>query len=199
MMRVMAAAPSSSKTEETAEAQEAFEGHAPAPTTPEAWALDAPANGGDTPADDLIEDIPRPMTGLLFRIARLYRDAMGERLKSEKWLVQVGFRPPCIGALMSISAHQPLSQRDLSDHLGVDPSDLVKVIDILERAGFVHRQRDPRDRRRYLLTLSPQGWSATRRLGAMLAELDDEVLEALTAAQRHMLRRLLEGVVAHHL
>jgi DNA-binding MarR family transcriptional regulator len=145
-----------------------------------------------------LEDIPRPLTGLLFRVSHLYRQAMAEKLKDEQWLADVGFRPPCIGAMMAIAAHQPLSQRELSTKLGVDPSDLVNVIDIIERAGFVSRQRDPRDRRRHLLSMTPDGWSATRRLAALLQAVDDTVLSPLSPGQREMLRRLLEGVVTHH-
>jgi DNA-binding MarR family transcriptional regulator len=139
------------------------------------------------------------LTGRIFQLAALYRHAMGRRLKEEQWLADVGFRPPCIGAIMTIAGHQPLSQRELSGQLRVDPSDLVNVIDILERAGFVSRERDPHDRRRYLLRLTDDGGLAVRRLRAMLEEVDDEVLHPLTPAQRLTFRRLLDGVVAHHL
>ena len=82
---------------------------------------------------------------------------MSERLAGEEWLEGKGFRPPCIGALQTIAAHQPLSQRELSERLGLDPSDTVAVVDILESAGYVSRDRDPSDRRRHALTLSADG------------------------------------------
>jgi DNA-binding MarR family transcriptional regulator len=155
----------------------------------------------DDPADGFVvvrvAPADHPLSGRIFQLSTLYRQAMGRRLRQEKWLADVGFRPPCIGAIMTVAAHQPLSQRELSDTLGVDPSDLVNVIDILERAGFVSRRRDPRDRRRHLLSLTPDGGTAVRRLGAMLQEVDDEVLRPLTGEQRQQLRRLLDGVVAH--
>lgn len=149
--------------------------------------------------DDAVDDDHPHLTGLVFQVGQVYRQAMGKRLKQERWLADVGFRPPCIGAIMTVARHQPLSQREVSSKLGVDPSDLVNVIDILERAGFVSRQRDPADRRRHLLTLTPEGESAVRRLRALLDEVDDEVLSPLSAGQRHLLHRLLQGVAAHHL
>lgn len=141
----------------------------------------------------------RPLTGLLFLVAKSFRAAIGERIRNEQWLVEVGFRPPCIGALMVLSHREPMSQRELSAHLGVDPSDLVGVMDILESAGFVSRDRDPADRRRHLLTVTPDGNKAVRRLRAVMAEVDDEVLAPLTDGQRDQLHQLLAEVVAHRL
>lgn len=141
----------------------------------------------------------RPLTGLLFLVAKSFRGAIGERIRSEPWLVQVGFRPHCIGALMVLSQNEPMSQRELSTHMGVDPSDLVGVVDILESAGFVSRERDPADRRRWLLALPPEGRKAVRRLRGVLAEVDDEILTPLSAQQRKQLHTLLAEVVAHRI
>jgi DNA-binding MarR family transcriptional regulator len=153
----------------------------------------------DTDADAASDAADRPLTGMLFQVSKLYRQAIGERLRNEQWLVDVGFRPPCISALMTISRHEPMSQRELSSHMGVDPSDLVTVMDILERAGFVLRERDPDDRRRHLLTVTRSGLVAVRRLDELLQDIDDDLLSPLSAHHRHMLRRLLDSVVAYHL
>jgi MarR family transcriptional regulator, lower aerobic nicotinate degradation pathway regulator len=140
-----------------------------------------------------------PTGMLLGQVSRRYRQVMTERLKNQQWLVDAGFRPPCIGALLVIAARQPLSQRELSDHLWLDPSDLVAVIDILERADFVSRRRDPNDRRRQSLTITPDGRKAAARLDELLRGIDDEVLGPMEAHDRQVLRRLLEGVVSFHL
>jgi DNA-binding MarR family transcriptional regulator len=123
---------------------------------------------------------------------------MSDRLAGETWLRDKGFRPPCIGALQSIAAHQPLSQRELSERLGVDPSDTVDVVDILETAGYVSRHRDPADRRRHALTLTTEGQEATARLRKILGEIEAEVLAPLRAKERGLLRGLLRSVAEHH-
>jgi DNA-binding MarR family transcriptional regulator len=140
----------------------------------------------------------RPLAVLLARTASLHRHVLGRRMQDEQWAVEAGFRPPCIGALTTIAGDQPLSQRQLSEHLGVDPSDIVGVVDILERAGYVSRQRDPADRRRQALTLTPAGERAVRRLHQVLAEVDEEIFGPVPAGDRAALRRVLEGVVARH-
>jgi DNA-binding MarR family transcriptional regulator len=59
-----------------------------------------------------------------------------------------------------IARHQPVSQREISDHLGLDASDVVGVLDILEAAHMVQRQRDPNDRRRHAVVLTERGETA---------------------------------------
>lgn len=49
------------------------------------------------------------------------------------------------------------SQRELSDIMGVDPSDLVTIIDELVDAGVVERAVDPSDRRRRTLSITTAG------------------------------------------
>lgn len=49
------------------------------------------------------------------------------------------------------------SQRELSDVMGVDPSDLVTVIDELVNAGVAERAVDPSDRRRRTLSITTAG------------------------------------------
>src|SRR4051812_15835116 len=50
-----------------------------------------------------------------------------------------------------------LSQLDLSRRLGLDPTIVVGLIDGLEARTLMRRVRDPADRRRYLLELTPAG------------------------------------------
>ncbi|MFI6992339.1 MarR family transcriptional regulator [Nonomuraea wenchangensis] len=54
----------------------------------------------------------------------------------------------------------PRSQRDLAVTLAIDPSDVTKVLDELVSAGHVERTRDPRDRRRIHVKLTPAGSDA---------------------------------------
>jgi DNA-binding MarR family transcriptional regulator len=124
---------------------------------------------------------PDALTGV-FLLAREMRRQIHELMTEEQWAVDAGFRPPCLGALDTIARHQPVSQRQISDHLGLDASDVVGVLDILEAAHMVRRQRDPGDRRRHAVVLTELGETAARRFAALrqrateraLAELDDD-------------------------
>ncbi len=55
-----------------------------------------------------------------------------------------------------------MSQRELSDHLVVDRSNVTGLLDRMGKAGWVQRADDPTDRRVYRVTLTPAGrklWS----------------------------------------
>lgn len=63
--------------------------------------------------------------------------------------------------LEAIDTDTGIAQTELSETLGMDRSDMVRLIDTLEAAGLVTRTRDANDRRRQLITLTDDG-KATR-------------------------------------
>jgi DNA-binding MarR family transcriptional regulator len=127
----------------------------------------------------------------VFLLAREMRRQVHELMAEEQWAVDAGFRPPCMGALHVIAVHQPVSQREISDHLGLDASDVVGVLDILEAAHMVRRQRDPNDRRRHAVVLTEQGEAAARRFDALRARATEQALAELDPDERRQLVELL--------
>lgn len=125
--------------------------------------------------------------------------AAAERMARETWAVEAGFRPGCIGVLDTVAQLEPVSQREVSSVLLLDPSDPVSLVDILERAGLVERRRDPADRRRYALEITTAGRIAVARLRDIAREAYEEVLAPLDTGERSDLERLLSRIVAHHI
>src|SRR5512133_665606 len=149
-----------------------------------------------TPYD---EPMPEPdVATLTHRLAALTRRAIGERMAQESWAHEAGFRPGCIGVLRVVAAREPVSQREVSEALMLDPSDLVTLVDILERAGLVERRRDPADRRRYALEVTPRGQLAVVRLREINREATAELLAPLDERERAQLAELIGRVVRHH-
>jgi len=124
-------------------------------------------------------------------LARELRRQIHELMAEEQWAVEAGFRPPCLGALEVVSRHQPVSQREISDHLGLDASDVVGVLDILEGAHLVQRQRDPNDRRRHAVVLTEAGQVAASRFAALRAVATERALAGLDPGERQQLVDLL--------
>ncbi|WP_306213097.1 MarR family winged helix-turn-helix transcriptional regulator [Actinoplanes sp. RD1] len=91
-------------------------------------------------------------------------------------------------------ADGPVGQQALIDLLGVDPSALVAVLNELEGLGLAARQRDPADRRRHIVTITPRGAEALKAVDAVLDSTDDDLFGALSAAERQQLERLLAKV-----
>lgn len=60
-------------------------------------------------------------------------------------------------ALEAIAASSRLTQSELSEVLGIDRSDMVRLMDTLQEAGLAERTRDEADRRRQLISLTGKG------------------------------------------
>ncbi|MEU5147439.1 MULTISPECIES: MarR family winged helix-turn-helix transcriptional regulator [Streptomyces] len=90
----------------------------------------------------------------------------------------------------------PISQRALADRLEVDPSVLVGVLNDLEGEGLAERRRDPADRRRHNVAITPAGEAALTKTNAALDEVEDGMFAGLSAQERDHLRALLDRVNA---
>lgn len=83
-----------------------------------------------------------------------------------------------------------IRQIELAARVGLDTSTLVRLLDLLADRGLIERQPDPTDRRAHLIVLTPAGRAEVERLrgelfrieSGMLAEIDDDTLEAMLAA-----------------
>ena len=75
--------------------------------------------------------------------------------------------------------------------MGIDPSAMVKLINELEDAGLAKRRRRPGDRRAWEVSIAPKGRRALNRARELVAQVEDEVLGGLTAADRRQLLTLL--------
>ena len=83
------------------------------------------------------------------------------------------------------------SQQELCERLWLDPNNCVLLLNELEDDGYIERRRDPEDRRRHLVDLTPAGLEAFERAQLAQESLEDDVLAALTPDERAELRRLL--------
>lgn len=82
-------------------------------------------------------------------------------------------------ALKRIHDRQGLSQAELADDMDMEPIAVGRVIDRLQKAGFVERRADPEDRRRWCLHLLPQAVQVIDGIAAVSARLRADALEGL--------------------
>ena len=88
-----------------------------------------------------------------------------------------------------------LSQSQLSSLLAVDASDMVRLIDSLENLGWVKRDRDPKDRRRQIVTATKKGSKALGTLAEEVADAEDRALDASSAKQLKSLKKLSKAIL----
>lgn len=106
-----------------------------------------------------------------------------------------GLRPRHLRALGILSERGPLSQQSLGEVLSLDPSNVVGLLNELEERGLITRQRDRSDRRRHIVELSATGEEALAAAYVRLRLVEDDLLAALSVAERSALHDLLVRAV----
>jgi len=100
--------------------------------------------------------------------------------------------------LAALAEFGPASQASLGRRTGMDRSDVAAAVSELAGRGLAGRIPDPADRRRNVISITPAGAAHLRRLEELLAEVQDELLNPLSPAEREQLIRLLGRILEHH-
>jgi DNA-binding MarR family transcriptional regulator len=123
-----------------------------------------------------------------FKAKELHFDAYSE----------AGIHPYHYAVLATLAEGERETQGAIADALDYDRGQLVGILDELEEQGLVERRRDPEDRRRQVVVMTPEGKKALTKMRALSKRLDDEFLAPLTAEQRAQLQRLLLALAEEH-
>jgi MarR family transcriptional regulator, temperature-dependent positive regulator of motility len=94
-----------------------------------------------------------------------------------------------------IRDHPGTTQQELESALFMDANSVVLILNELEAAHHSIRRRDPNDRRRHIVEMTPSGRRALERADKARETLEEEVLAPLSAEERRTLRGLLERVL----
>lgn len=98
--------------------------------------------------------------------------------------------------LMILKEHgdEGLSQQELSEHLVVGKSNVVGLVDRLERAGYVCRTSHPSDRRFNQIVLAPRGAKLEQRVEQSYFKEVDRMMNVLTGAEKKLLIHAMEKI-----
>ena len=110
-----------------------------------------------------------------------------------------GLTPYHYAVLLALAEDSHETQGAIADALGYDRGQLVGLLDELEERGHVERRRDPADRRRHIVRLTPDGKRALAELRKLARELESEFLASLDEDERAQLHALLLRLAQQHL
>jgi DNA-binding MarR family transcriptional regulator len=94
-------------------------------------------------------------------------------------------------ALKTIRRREGLSQTELADELDLEAIPVGRVIDRLERTGYVERRADPGDRRRWQLHLTAKAHAVVDEMEVIAAGLRGDALRGIDRADFDTLLRVL--------
>jgi DNA-binding MarR family transcriptional regulator len=132
--------------------------------------------------------VPTYLMGMIGRIAqRLSQEAIADQ----------GLLLPHFSVLATLDDFGPLAQHDLAARLGLHSSHLVGYVDELETRKAVGRERDPEDRRRQVVSLTPAGQQLLARLRAPIDRSQEQFLAPLSEHEQATLMELLTRLLRH--
>lgn len=104
-----------------------------------------------------------------------------------------------ISTILLVGANPGIRPSVLAHFIRKDRSAMGKLLDQLERAGFVQQRVSRVERRARELTLTEKGRGIVQRTRDVVRRQDDEFFGALDAAERTHLLGLLRKVYESHL
>lgn len=91
--------------------------------------------------------------------------------------------------------HSPgIKQVELAERLDVEPITACRIVDRLEEAGLVERQRDPEDRRAWRLVLTEKAEPILARLRELAEDMASEAFAGFSVEEYEAIRAKLVRV-----
>lgn len=109
-------------------------------------------------------------------------------------LAAVDLKVRSYAVLAVVAENARPSQRELSEFLRLDPSQVVALVDDLEKRGLVAREQDPRDRRAKVIVVTAAGRAAFASARRAAATAERRLHGALSAHERALLSDMLRRI-----
>jgi len=150
---------------------------------------DTPAAGGPAPGTDPeLDEHVRDIEFLLRSVAVIVRQ------RGRQILSNFEITPPQFDALLHLVDHGNLTMGELCARLYLASSTVTDLVDRMERAGLVMRERDPGDRRVVRLKPLDKGHALVEAVMAARLNYLHGILHRIDAAERRQLIAALRHI-----
>jgi DNA-binding MarR family transcriptional regulator len=133
----------------------------------------------------------RPVTAETGFLLRLAHARATEQIAAA---LPAGLLPRHHEVLAALAEFGPGSQQQLAQRLGINRTIMVSLIDAMEQAGLVKRNRDPADRRSYALAPTAKGGLALADMERAADHANADLTSPLTDREQRQLERMLQTI-----
>ncbi len=96
--------------------------------------------------------------------------------------------------LLEITPGNGENPKHLSRELNLENSSMTGLLDRLEKKGLIIRERDPKDRRGILVSLTAEGVQARETIKSLVEELDQKLRDALSPDEIKTFRKAMSVI-----
>lgn len=111
----------------------------------------------------------------------------------DRRLAQLGLKPVQFGLLTVVATHGPITPTRLERESGLLPATLRERLRALERAGYVQKVSNPRDRRSHFIEITADGVRFLKEASVAIRSVEADISRALGTSfedYRPLLERL---------
>jgi DNA-binding MarR family transcriptional regulator len=90
--------------------------------------------------------------------------------------------------------NKDIKQTEIAEKTSKDAASITRIIELLNRKGYVARQTDPNNRRRLVLGISNHGEKEYIKAGEVIAELTNNALGGLKEKRMKKLKKVFKNI-----
>ncbi len=133
-------------------------------------------------ANDLNTSLPIGTKALI--LSKLYFGVLSKSLESldiDRYFSTLYF----------LNQHQGCTQQCICNHLSIDKTAMVKVMDALIESGYIEKKVNPRDRREYFVFLTKKGKRQTEKIVTAFTWIDLEIFKSISFEEQENFNKVL--------
>jgi len=141
----------------------------------------------------VVTELDNVITYQVYRASRLLRFFLQKRLKINK----AHLSPEQFFILLRLYMKDGQTQRDLADPILNDHPNITRMLDKLEKIGYVQRKNDAKDRRSFIITLSARGRAICESSLQPIQEERKKILKGITKEEIKLAQNIIKTVEAN--
>jgi MarR family transcriptional regulator, organic hydroperoxide resistance regulator len=126
---------------------------------------------------------------LIAQVCQVYRSL------SDSLMVQIDMHRAQATLLCRLFLQNGITQSEIGEQLAIQGATVTNIVQRLEEAGLVVRQRDPEDNRLVRVYLTEAGREKERSIVAQFTRLEEAVFKGISQVERALLRRMLQQML----